>query len=186
MARGADFDLGKELAKPSFTPAQRDAPALVELVVGGEEPSSERAAAALASLGDVGRKAIEARLGGRAKTADIDVDAGELGDASTARLVGALGLLARRGDAVARAEVIAKTSDAHVRVRRAAILALGKLGADKRGVADETAVAEARAALLARWDAGDAPPDERRALVEALGKLGGDEARVRLQALEPG
>ncbi|NVB84374.1 MAG: methyltransferase, partial [Kofleriaceae bacterium] len=33
---------------------------------------------------------------------------------------------------------------------------------------------------------GDAPPDERRALVEALGKLGGDEARVRLQALEPG
>src|SRR5690348_8736488 len=125
MARAADFDLGKELGRPSFTPAQRDAPALVELVVGGEEPAAERAAAALAALGEAGRKAIEIRLAGRAKTADIDVDAGELGDASTARLVGALGLAARRGDATARAEVIARTTDVHVRVRRAAILALG-------------------------------------------------------------
>ena len=60
--------------------------------------------------------------------------------------------------------LLARVGDPGVRVRRAAIAALGKLGGD-----------DARAALLARWDAGDAPPDERRTLVEALGKLGGDD-----------
>jgi SAM-dependent methyltransferase len=45
---------------------------------------------------------------------------------------------------------------------------------------------DARAALLARWDAGDAPPDERRVLVEALGKLGGPDVLARLRALAVG
>jgi hypothetical protein len=172
MARAADFDLARELAKPSFTPAQRDAPALVELVVAGVDPSADHAATALAALGDAGRKAIDARLAGRTPEDGEDT---ELGDGATARLVGALGLAARRGDAQARAAVLARTNDPAARVRRAAIGALGKLGGD-----------DARGALLARWDASDVPPDERRALAEALGKLGGDDAIARLTALDPG
>jgi hypothetical protein len=203
MARGADFDLATELGKPSFTPSQRDAAALVELVVAGEDPSAERAATALAGLGDAGHRAIAARLAGATAHADEDASeppchrsersglgagalgdgersglgAGALGDGATARLVAALGLLARRGDGDARSAVIARTQDKVVRVRRAAILALGKLTGDVDG---------ARAALLARWDAADVTPDERRALAEALGKLGGDAVLARLRALDPG
>ena len=158
MARAADFDLAKELAKPSFTPAQRDAPALVELVIADHD----KAAAAIASLGEAGRRAIEARL-------DLPDEGGR------ARLVGALGLLARAGDAAARAELLARVRDPGTRVRRAAEAALGKLGDD----------ADARTALLARLDAADAPPDELRTLVEALGKLGGDAVLTRLRALDP-
>lgn len=175
-ARSADFDLAAALASPSFTPAQKDAPALVELVVRGEDPGAERAAAALALLGDTGRHAIEARLAARTKAApDVDSDDAELSAGATARLVGALGVAARRGDVAARASVIARVSDPEVRVRRAAILALGKLAGD-----------DARDVLLTRWDAEDVTPDERRSLTEALGKIGGDAARSRLVALNPG
>ena len=118
MARATDFDLAKELAKPSFTPAQRDARGLVDLVIGGEDPSSERAATALAGLGDAGRRAILVRLGGGDES-HAEEDATELGDGATARLVSALGLLARRGDGEARATLIARTQDRSSRVRRA-------------------------------------------------------------------
>ena len=155
MARPADFDLAAALRSPSFTPAQRDAPALVELVIAGDE----RAAAALAGLGGA-RDAIVARL--------TEGDEG-----SRARLVGALGLLARRDGGIEL--VIAQLADASPRVRRAAIGALGKTGGD-----------QARDALVARWDAVDVTPDERRALAEALGKLGGDAALSRLRALDAG
>jgi precorrin-6B methylase 2 len=218
VARAPDFDLAKTLASPSFTPGQRDAPALVELVVGGEEPTAPRAAAALAKLGEAGRRAIEARLlgggsigGGRAQLGDqgrstTDAvlagdalpagDTAELGDAATARLVGALGLFARAGDATARAELIARTRDAHVRVRRAAIAALGKLArtpprtdaatSPAASRTDPAELADVRAALIARWDAADIPADERRTLAEALGKLGGDELEQRLKSLDAG
>jgi len=149
-------DLAAELAKPSFTPAQREAPALVELVIAG----NERAAAALVKM--AARDAVVARLG---------VD----DDAARARLVGVLGQLARAGDREAEQLVIARAGDPAPRVRRAAESALGKLGGDT-----------ARDALLARWDAGDVTPDERRVLVEALGKVGGDAALERLHALVPG
>lgn len=172
MARAADFDLAGALASPSFTPGQRDAPALVELVVGGEEPGAQRAANILPKLAEAGRKAIEVRLGGGGP---IGGDTAELGDASTARLVGALGLFARAGDATALEGLITRTSDPHARVRRAAINALGKLGGDR-----------ALAALDARWDGADVTPDERRALVEALGKIGDDGSRAKLEALAPG
>jgi hypothetical protein len=162
VARSTTFDLAAELAKPSFTPAQRDAPALVALVVAGEEPAATRAGPALAGLRDAGRAAIAARFDG--------VDEG-----AKARLVGVIGLLARGGDGDARTAVIARTGDASSRVRRAAAIALGKLGGD-----------DARAALVARWDAGDVTPDERRALAEALGKVGGDDALARLKQLESG
>ena len=96
-------------------------------------------------------------------------------DGGRARLVGALGLLARGGDGEARAALIARIGDPAVRVRKAAVIALGKLGGE-----------DARRALIARWDAGDAAPEERRALAEALGKLGGGDALARLKALDAG
>lgn len=162
MARPADFDLAQALAKPGFTPGARDAAALVALVVRGDEPAATRAAPALARLGDAGRPAVEASWA----AAD---------DGARARLAGVLGLLARAGDAAAQAQLIAGAADRSPRVRKACAIALGKLGGD-----------QARAAVLARWDAGDATPEEMRALVEALGKLGGDAALARLQGLDPG
>lgn len=161
MARAADFDLSRELARPGFTPAGRDAPALVELVIAGAEPAATRAAPALAQLRDPARAAIDARF------ADAD-------DGAKARLIAVVGLLARAGDATARSQLLARATDPLARVRKACAVALGKLGGD-----------DARAALLARWDAGDAVPEERRALAEALGKLGGDAALARLRALDP-
>lgn len=155
MARSADFDLAAAIAQPSFTPAQRDAPALAELVAAGDE----RAPGVLARLGEVARAAIAAALPGS-------------DDGARARLVGVLGRIGGEG---AIGDAIAALADASPRVRRAAALALGKLGGD-----------DAAAALVARWDAGDAPPDERRALAEALGKVGGEPALARLRALEPG
>ncbi|HEY5951834.1 MAG TPA: HEAT repeat domain-containing protein [Kofleriaceae bacterium] len=195
MARTTDFDLAKELAKPSFTPGQRDAQALVDLIVAGEDPTAERAATALVVLGDAGRRAIGARLAGEDRRGNED--ASELGEGATARLVGALGLFARRGDDEARAALIARMQDSSSRVRRAAIGALGKLGLHMtRGEPSDGGEAgstngkrstdEAREALLARWDAEDVTPDERRALAEALGKIGGDEALARLRDLDPG
>ncbi|MBA3820787.1 MAG: hypothetical protein H0X17_17990, partial [Deltaproteobacteria bacterium] len=52
MARSPDFDLTKELAKPSFTPGQRDAPGLVGLILEGDELTATRAAPAVARLGE--------------------------------------------------------------------------------------------------------------------------------------
>ena len=157
MARGT---LAEELAKPSFTPGRADAPALVELVVSGDE----RAAPALAKLANA-RDVLAARL------------ATEADEAGGARLLGALGLLARAGDLEARTLVLAKLSDGSSRVRRAAIVAAGKLGTNDVIAAD---------ALVIRWDASDVTPEERRALAEALGKLGGAPAVDRLKALDAG
>jgi precorrin-6B methylase 2 len=197
MARATDFDLARELAKPSFTPAVRDAPALVDLIIAGDEPAATRAAPALARLGDAARTAVAARLaaldetanrnraveGANAERAGSDegaragIDDGAktvaVDEGARARLVAVVGLLARAGDDAARALLVAQTASPAPRVRKAAAIALGKLGGD-----------DARRALLARWDAGDAPPDERRALAEALGKVGGDAALARLKALD--
>lgn len=165
MARAADFDLARALGEKNFTPAQRDAGELAHIIARGDEPAATRAAPALAGLGAPGRAAIIALLG----------DARAAEDGARARLVAALGLHARAGDADARTELLRLAGAAASRVRRAAVVALGKLGGD-----------DARAALLARWDAGDVTPDERRALAEALGKVGGDDALARLRVLAPG
>ncbi len=166
MSRAADFDLPRELIKPSFTPAQRDAPALVALIVAGDEAVVMRATDAIAGLGDVGRKALETRL------------ATELEDGAHARVVAAFGRLARRGDVEARARLLAELASEKLRVRRAAAMALGKLGS---GGGDDVLVA-----LAARWDAAGVTPDERRTLAEALGKAGGSAALGRLRALDVG
>src|SRR3954466_8410335 len=117
MARGADFDLAKELAKPSFTPAARDAAALVALIAGGEEPAAARAASALAGLGAAGRAAVVAALAAAHAEGPDGIAEGAI-----ARLVGALGLLARAGDGGARAQVIASADHGSPRVRKAAAI----------------------------------------------------------------
>ncbi|HEX4449613.1 MAG TPA: methyltransferase [Kofleriaceae bacterium] len=155
MARTADFDLAAALRSPSFTPGARDLTALVELVLAGDD----RAPAAIAQLAGA-REALVAKLD--------DED-----DGRRARGVTALGVIARRGDRPAGELVIQRIGDRSPRVRRAAILALGKLADIGTG------------ALLARWDEADVTPDERRALAEALGKLGGDAALAKLRALDP-
>ncbi|HET9624698.1 MAG TPA: methyltransferase domain-containing protein [Kofleriaceae bacterium] len=173
MARGADFDLARELGKPSFTPSVRDAPALIALIVDGAEPAAGRAQAALAQLGDAARTAVTRRL----------ADASEIDDGGKARLIAVLGRRARAGDREARAHLITHVGDPAPRVRKAAAIALGKLTA---ALDDLGALDDARAALIARWDAGDAPADERRALAEALGKLGGADALARLHTIDAG
>lgn len=167
--RSATFDLAKALANASFTPARSDAAALVELVAEDAVPTLSRVTAAIAGLGDAGRRAIEQRLA-----------AGHLELGAHARLVTALGELARRGDPVARAGVVAALDASSARIRRAAIHALGKLGSETTDRDD------IHRALLARWDASDVPADERRALTDALGKLGGGDVLQRLRALAPG
>lgn len=169
MAKRSERDLAAELAKPSFTPGQRDVPALVELIVSGEEPAATRAAPALAKLGAAARDAVLARV---THSGDAAAQVGAVADdGGRARLVSVLGLMARAGDEIAAEGVLARMQDGAVRVRRAAASALGKLGGEA-----------ARAALIARWDADDVSADERRVLAEALGKVGGDEARARLAA----
>lgn len=148
MARPPEFDLARELAKPSFTPGAKDAGALVELIVAGDEAVVTRAAPALAGLKDIARTAIVARLDGTTKadapapeTSPATKDAGRptanllapqasaLDEGGASRLVSALGLLARAGDTAARGVLIARLADPQTRVRRAAIVALGKLAA---------------------------------------------------------
>ena len=213
MARSTDFDLAKELVRKGFTPGQRDIAGLIALVR-ADEATAQRAAPALATLGEAARTALLTAI------EDATVEEG-----GAARLVSALGLLARAADDAAKDALVARLADPRVRVRRAAIVALGKLGAtrsrestqapvvelragdrrrdesrsedapapvlelregDRRTEArrDGDGLAAARTALLARWDATDVPPDEKRALAEALGKLGGDAARTRLEALD--
>ncbi|MGE0549568.1 MAG: HEAT repeat domain-containing protein [Kofleriaceae bacterium] len=162
MARPPNFDLARELAKPNFTPGRSDAAALVELVISGAEDAAARASAALAGLEATGRSAVAARF----DTSD---------EAARARMVNVFSLLARRGDPEATTRLLELVGSPASRVRRAAILALGKLGGDA-----------AAAVLTARWDAADIAPDERRALTEALGKIGGEPALQRLRMLEPG
>lgn len=168
MTRSQTFDLAAALGSASFTPARRDAPALVELITSGEAPALARAVSAIATLGTTGRVVIESRL--RAGVPD---------PGAHARLVAALGEIARRGDLVARAGVLAELGATSPRVRRAAIHALAQLGSELENPS------EVRTALIARWDASDVPGDERRALTDALGKLGGGDAIVRLRALDP-
>ena len=86
MARSTDVDLAESLTKPNFTAGQKHIPALVDLTAAG----NDRAAVALATLGGTARGALQARL-------ESSPD-----EAIGARLVAALGLLARAGNADAQ------------------------------------------------------------------------------------
>jgi 23S rRNA G2445 N2-methylase RlmL len=148
---------------PSFTPGRRDLPALVALLADASDADAARLQAALLRA-DAGpaRDALDAAI----KTARDD--------GALARLIAALGALGRKDDG-ARARVIELLADdgAPARARKAAAVALGKIGGD-----------DARAALIAYWDRGELAPDARRAAAEALGKVGGDDAIARLRGTE--
>ncbi len=119
MARAKDFDLAAELVKKNFTPARTDAPALIELIAEGPETIAPKAIAAAAGLGAPARDAIVAKL-----LTTIPNHGG------APLLVQALGLLARKGDEEAKQQLLVLMNDPRVRLRRAAITALGKLGSN--------------------------------------------------------
>lgn len=162
MARANDFDLAAELGKKNFTPARTDAPALVELIAEGPEAIAPKAIAAAAGLGAAAREAVAAKL-----LTTIPNHGG------APLLVQVLGLLARRGDAEAKAQLLVLMNDPRVRLRRAAITALGKLGSNR---AERTASVGTRDALDLRTGA-DRREDDRR--------VGDAYVTVDLRAGEP-
>lgn len=174
--RDPGFDLVLAIAQPGFTPAVRDADALVQLLAREEDAVVRHATRGLVTLREVGREAIARQLLG-----------GGVAEGPATRMIAALGAIARTGDAAATRVLLPLVTAPSERWRRAAVVALGKLGGDAaRGNLPDAAVDEARAAILARWEAAELSPAERRALTEALGKLGGGAAVDKLAALDPG
>lgn len=179
------FDLRAAIAKPGFTPAVRDARALVALLDEDDDEVARHATRGLVALAAAARRELLARLaelqgahgGGSPATSER----------AAVRVIGALGALAQRGDAESCAALIPLVACAHERWRRAAISALARLGgAEARGELAAGSLDAARAAVLARWDAGGHSAAERRVLAEALGKLGHGEGERRLAELDAG
>ena len=162
----AAAELLAAIARPSYTPARRDVPGLIALLVEADVEAEHGVAL---------RRAL-ARVEGPVVTAAVLAALPQADDAAGARLVPALVQAAiTEATPVARAALIAALSDQRPRVRRAATTALGKVGGE-----------DVAAALCARWDRDDLDPAERRAAAAALGKVGGDEARRRLAGAEAG
>jgi len=158
------------VAQPSYTPARRDVPALVALLAADAD-----------DVHGVALRRALARVEPAVVTTAVRAALPAADDGAGARLIAALGpaALAEVGapDAAraAQATLIATLDDVRPRARRAAIVALGKLGGEA-----------ATAALCSLWDRIDLDPADRRAAAAALGKLGGDDARRRLAAAEAG
>lgn len=155
--------LRARLAQAGYTPGRRDVAPLVALLL----EDADAAPSIRKALARAEPARVTAAIGAALATAD---------DATAARLVPALGdAAAAEAPAApapsARAMLLAALDDVRPRARRAAVIALGKLGGD-----------DARAALVAYWDRADLPADHRRAAADALGKVGGPEAAKRLAA----
>ncbi|MCE9571795.1 MAG: methyltransferase [Deltaproteobacteria bacterium] len=153
-------ELVRAIAAPSYTPGRRDLAAVVALLADtADDTTAAKAQTALL------------RADGPAARAALLTHLAQTTEGGAARLIAALGAIARRGDEPARDHQLAVIADegARPRARKAAAVALGKLGGDL-----------ARAALIAYWDR-DLPVDHRRAVAEALGKVGGDDALARLK-----
>ena len=175
MARSPEFDLAKELGKPSFTPAARDAAALVELIVGGDDLTVTRAAPALAGLRDPARLAILARLAGPAKIQTTDT-AAAIPDAPRDKPNAAR----TKPDAARDKRDATRNSDAVIPEP----VSLDDGGAARLvsvlGLLARAGDPAARAVLIARL--GDPATRVRRACAVALGKLaasGGKDAPGR-------
>lgn len=162
----SDDRIVRSLGEPSYTPARRDLPAVAALVAGDDEAISTNAVRAVLRAAPADSlAALTAAFAGAS-------------EAGGARLAAAIGQLARAhptagGDAIA-ALIGLLDPDRHdaPRVRRAAVVALGKVGG-----------AAASAALVAYAGRAELPPDHRRALAEALGKVGGADAEQHIAAL---
>lgn len=172
--RDPTFDLAKALAQPGFTPAVRDVEALLSLLEREDDALIKRVTRGLVALRGVARDALVRRLAGEELEAQV-----------ATRMIAALGAIARTGDALATRALLPLVTAPSERWRRAAVVALGKLGGDAaRGLLPDAAVDEARAVILGRWGAEGLEPPELRALTEAMGKLGGGAAVEKLQALD--
>lgn len=152
------------LGQAGYTPGRRDVAPLVAMVASPEVDDDD---------GPRLRRALD-RAPAELVTAAVIARLATADDAGGARLVAVLGDAAAR-DPAARTAVLAALDDPRPRTRRAAVVALGKLGGD-----------EARAALAAVWDRTDLAPELRRAAADALGKVGGADAQHRLAAAEVG
>ncbi len=139
------------LALPSYTPGRKDL-AIVASVIAGEDEA-------------LGTKAVKAILRAEPDAACRALYEGfgrVRDDAAAARVVAALGQVGQKWHEVV-SRLIEVLDAGGTRARRAAVLALGKVGGN-----------EARNALIA-YASRELTPDHRRALVEALGKVGGAE-----------
>ncbi len=159
MGKPLDAETLKErVCDPGFTPSVRDAPGLLELLLGADEARVRDVERAIGRLGAAGLPALTARFG-------------RSGPDERARLVRAAGRLAAAGPE-ASSFLIAALADEDARTRRYAAVALGKLAKGTPGV---------EAALVGAWDR-ETRDDVRRAIADALGKAGTKEALERLRA----
>ncbi|MBM4318974.1 MAG: hypothetical protein FJ125_03220, partial [Deltaproteobacteria bacterium] len=163
--RDAAAQLRQHLAETSSALRLACREALVEL---GEPPDEALLAAAedLAAerwsrLKEHGEAAVELLLAVLATTG--------LDPLSVASRVQAAGTLGEIRSPRCRQPLVAALGDADVRVRAAAVRALGRLG--------DPALAEP---LLALWERSAAEPALRSALLEALALLGGEQAEAKL------
>lgn len=158
MDRDALERIRAALVLPSYTPARRDLAAVADIIASDDDATATAATKALL------------RAGSRDALGAVDAALAAAAEPGAVRLVAALGQLGRTGatDDVA-VRLAALLDDPRARVRRAAVVALGKTGGDR-----------ARDALVAYAGREDLTPDHRRAVVESLGKVGGDAAAARL------
>lgn len=148
---------------PGYTPSQSDLAKIVDVLVAADEKQADVAARALGRAGGRAASLLAERVATASHT-------------TAPRLVRVLGRLAQSEVPASVLETLTGCLEhEEPRVRRAAIVALGKLGRP-----------EYEAALLNRWEKEAGP--ERRALAEALGKIGGQASLslLRTVALEPG
>jgi 23S rRNA G2445 N2-methylase RlmL len=157
-------DLRRAVQDPGFTPGARHVPALAALTADSE--LGEDVERALARLGTALAPALGAVLEAAPPRARV-------------HLLRALG---RTGDASAPAIALLEGAlrDPDERTRRAAEVALGKLGID----APPDTRTTIETSLLDAWPRATTET-ERRALADALGKVGGERARALLEPLAP-
>lgn len=156
-------DLARSILSPSFTPAVRDVPAVVDLLLRG----TATPAAVTVALLRVGKPAI-AGLCAALAAAPKDV---------RIELVAILGrLIVETGSEPT--PLLSLLDDPERKVARAAVVALGKLPPGQKDV---------EAALVERFSRLTEPAD-RRALAESLGKIGGALSLELLESVtaEPG
>jgi len=149
------------LAQPSYTPGRRDLAIVAAVIAEADEALGTKAVKGLVRAEpEPALAAVDAELARSLARSD---------DAGAARLVASIGQLARRPHlpSAARLITIADDDAAAPRARRAAVVALGKVGGD-----------EARDALRRFAARADLLPEQRRAVVEALGKVGGAEDTI--------
>jgi hypothetical protein len=151
------------LTDPSYTPGRKELGAVFESLLSGDEPTAKLSERALL----------------RAGLASIEPAIAQLDSANPAgriRIVRLLGRIAQAVDDARIGEVLLRTlTDPEPRVARSAMVAIGKLPAERaRAIGGESGLVEQ---LACRG------PAERRATIEALGKIGSTVALAALESI---